>query len=114
MPPRRPASFRPQPRRDWGRLLARLWCLVFGIVGAVPFGVGLLVRTPFVRTWAARETAAVLEHELGLLARYQVHVEAWPLSVGLSEVEVESSDGRGPALRVGRISVRPRLFALMA
>ena len=32
-------------RRDWGRMFAQLLCLVFGVIGAVPFGVGLLVRT---------------------------------------------------------------------
>src|SRR6266550_3377563 len=66
------ALARRKRRRDWGRMLARLLCLVFGIVGAVPFSVGLLVRTPVVRAWAARETAAVLQRELGLLARYRV------------------------------------------
>jgi translocation and assembly module TamB len=101
-------------RRDWGRVLAQVLCLLFGIVGAVPFGIGLLVRTPLVRGWAARETAAVLERELGLLARYRVDVEAWPLSVGLSNVAVEASDGLGPALEVARVSVRPRLFSLLA
>src|SRR5262245_10861849 len=103
-----------KPRRDWGRLLARIWCLVFGIVGAVPFGVGLLVRTPVVRAWAARETAAVLERELGLLARYHVEVRAWPLSIGLSDIQVEGADGLGPALEAARIAVRPRLFSLMS
>ena len=82
-------------RRDWGRLLARLLCLAFGVIGAVPFGVGLLVRTPPVRVWAAHETAAVLARELGLTARYRVEVQAWPLSVGLSDVVVEGSDGLG-------------------
>src|SRR5438128_508010 len=103
-----------KPRRDWGKLFARLWCVVFGIVGAVPFSVGLLVRTPVVRAWAARETAAVLERELGLLARYRVEVQAWPLSIGLSDVKVEGADGLGPALVAARIAVRPRLFSLMS
>ncbi len=95
-------------RRDWGRVFARLWCLVFGIVGAVPFSVGLLVRTPVVRAWAASETAAELQRELGVVARYHVEVNAWPLSIGLSDVRVEGSDGLGAALEAARIAVRPR------
>src|SRR5690349_12516180 len=111
---RPPIRYRRKPRRDWGRVFARLACLVFGIVGAVPFSVGLLVRTPVVRTWAARETAAVLQRELGLVARYTVDVNAWPLSIGLSDVRVEGSDGLGAALEAARIAVRPRLFSLMS
>jgi translocation and assembly module TamB len=111
---RPPVPYRRKPQRDWGRLVARLFCLVFGVIGAVPFSVGLLVRTPVVRAWAARETAAVLERELGLVARYRVEVQAWPLSIGLSDVRVEGSDGIGAALEAARIAVRPRLFSLMS
>jgi translocation and assembly module TamB len=111
---KRPHHYRRKPRRDWGRVFARLCCLLFGLVGAVPFSVGLLVRTSVVRAWAAHETAAVLERELGLLARYRVEVQAWPLSIGLSDVRVEGSDGLGPALEAQRIAVRPRLFSLMS
>ncbi|HMJ51643.1 MAG TPA: translocation/assembly module TamB domain-containing protein [Polyangiaceae bacterium] len=102
-----------RPRRDWGRLLAQLLCVVFGVIGAVPLGVGLLVRTSYVRGWAARETAGLLERELGLFARYRVEVQAWPLSLGLSDVVVEGSDAHGAALEMARILVRPRLFALL-
>ena len=102
-----------RPRRDWGRLVAQFLCLVFGMIGAIPLGVGALVRTPYVRDWAARETSALLERELGLSARYRVEVRAWPLSLGLSDVAVEGSDALGAALEVARILVRPRLFALL-
>ena len=111
-----PRTFSGYPRklrRDWGRLVAQLCCLLFGAIGAVPLCIGLLVRTAVVRSWAARETAVVLERELGLLARYGVQVEAWPFSVSLSDVVVEGSDGLGPALEVVRIAVRPRLFSLL-
>jgi translocation and assembly module TamB len=102
-----------KPRHDWGRLFARFFCLIFGIIGAVPLGVGLLVRTSVVRNWAARETAAVLQRELGVSAHYGVEVRAWPLSFALSNVVVDASDALGAALEVGRIAVRPRLFALL-
>jgi translocation and assembly module TamB len=101
-------------RRDLGRLVARFFCLIFGIIGAVPFGIGLLVRTAPVRAWAARETAAVLARELGVVASYRVRVEAWPLAVRLDEVTVDGSDGLGKALAASRVSVRPRLFSLLA
>jgi translocation and assembly module TamB len=112
--PRTLPSHSRKRRRDWGQMFAQLFCLVFGVIGAVPFGVGLLVRTPPVRAWAARETATVLARELGLAARYRVEVQAWPLSIGLSDVVVEGSDGLGAALTAARIAVRPRLFSLMA
>jgi len=100
-------------RRDWGRVFARFLCAIFSVIGAVPLGVGLLVRTSAVRSWAARETSALLERELGLTARYRVDVSVWPLSLGLSDVVVDGSDALGAALEVARLSVRPRLFALL-
>src|SRR5262249_39082668 len=111
-----PQSFRAlrRRRRDWGRLWAQLLCVVFGLVGAVPFGLGLLARTTFVRAWAARETARVLEREIGIVARCRVEVQAWPLRVGLSDLVVPSLDDGPPALEVGRVSVRPRIFSLLA
>src|SRR5262249_10488845 len=47
-------------------------------------------------------------------ARYCVDVQAWPLSIGLSDLFVEGSDGLGAALEAERIAVRPRLFSLMS
>src|SRR4051812_6978068 len=111
MPPN-VSPYSPRRRRDWGRMFAQLLCLVFGVIGAVPFGVGLLVRTPPVKVWAARETATVLARELGVAARYRVEVQALPFSIGLSDVVVEGSDGLGAALTAARIAVRPRLFSL--
>src|SRR5262245_21610043 len=91
-------------RRDWGRALARLLCAVFALIGAIPLRLGVPVRTPWVRTWAAAETAALLQRELGLAARYEVTVQAWPLSVELADVRIDGSDGKGPALAVARIA----------
>src|SRR5262252_665331 len=104
----------PKPPRDGGRLLAQILCLVFGLLGAVPLAVGLLVRTDLVHSWAARQTAALLERELGIVAHYRVVVQAWPFAVGLSDVVVESNDGGAPALQAAKISLRPRLFGLLA
>src|SRR4051794_775962 len=102
-----------RPRRDWGRLFAVVLCVVFAVIGAVPLALGLLVRTGPVRAWAARETAALIARELGVTARYQVRVQAWPMMIGLEQVEVEASDGGSRFLEVERISVRPRPFSLL-
>ncbi|MCC6553422.1 MAG: translocation/assembly module TamB domain-containing protein [Polyangiaceae bacterium] len=104
----------PRPRRDWGRVAAIALCVVFAIVGAVPLALGVLVRTARVQAWAARETAALLRDELGVSARYAVHMQAWPLMIALEDVVVDASDGGGPFLEVERVGVRPRLFSLLA
>jgi translocation and assembly module TamB len=67
-----------------------------------------------VRAWAARETAAILSRELGVTARYQVAVQAWPLMIGLDDVVVDASDGGSPFLEVEHVAVRPRPFSLLA
>ena len=100
-------------RRDWGRVAALVLSVLFAVVGAVPMGVGLLVRTETVRSWAAQETAALIARELGVQARYEVAVQAWPMLVALENVVVEASDGGAPFLSVERIAVRPRLFSLL-
>jgi translocation and assembly module TamB len=109
---RRPQKWR--PRRDWGRLFALVMCVIFAIIGAIPLGLGLIVRAEPVRAWAARETAALLARELGVTARYQVSVQAWPMLIALENMEVDASDGGSPFLSVERVAVRPRPFSLLA
>lgn len=87
---------------------------MFAVIGAVPFGLTLLVRMPSLRAWAAAETSALLRRELGVVASFRVTLETWPFAVVLSNVVVESTDGGDAALRVGQIVVRPRLFSLLA
>ena len=111
---RPPAPRRRGKARDWGRVVAMVLCVVFAVVGAVPLALGLLVRTQPVRAWAARETARILTRELGVSARYDVGVQAWPMMVSLENVVVDSSDGGTPFLFVERISARPRPFSLLA
>ena len=102
-----------RPRRDWGRLFALMLSLAFAVVGAVPLGLGLLVRTTPVRAWAARQTSAWIARELGVAARYDVSVRAWPMMVALENVVVEASDGGPPFMEVERIAARPRPFSLL-
>src|SRR5271168_230395 len=94
--------------------MAVVLCAVFGLIGAVPLGLGLLVRTAPVRTWAAHATADMIARELGVTARYEVAVQAWPVVVALENVEVDASDGGGAFLAVERVAVRPRPFSLLA
>ncbi len=103
-----------RPRRDWGRAFAVVLCAIFGLIGAIPMGLGFLVRTAPVRAWAARETARLIADQLHVSARYDVAVQAWPVVVALENVVVDASDGGTPFLSVERIAVRPRPFSLLA
>ncbi|HEX9619403.1 MAG TPA: hypothetical protein VF989_04670, partial [Polyangiaceae bacterium] len=105
----------PAPRpRDLGKLAARLFCALFALVGAVPFGAGLLVRVAAVQDWAKAEAARILDRELGVRADYDVRMQAWPLRVALENVVVPASDGKGPVLRADAVAVEPKLFSLLA
>lgn len=99
--------------RDLGRAFAVALFALFALVGAIPLGLGVLVRTSFVRNFAAQKTAALIERELGIVARYRVAVQAWPMAIDLEDVVVDASDGKGSFLEVERIGVRPHLFSLL-
>lgn len=100
-------------RRQWGRLFARILCVLFAVIGLVPVGVGVLVRTSWARGLATRETQKIVRG-LGVDARYELELRLWPLSVTLANVRVASSDGGPPALTSTRISARPKIFGLLA
>ncbi|MBK9265763.1 MAG: translocation/assembly module TamB domain-containing protein [Polyangiaceae bacterium] len=102
-----------QGRRDRGRVLAFALCIVFALIGALPLALGALVRLSPVRAWAARKTAALIERELGVAARYRVSLQAWPLAIDLEDVVVDADDGGSPVATIERIGIRPRLFSLL-
>ncbi|MFO0552015.1 MAG: translocation/assembly module TamB domain-containing protein [Polyangiaceae bacterium] len=108
----RPASIPPHHGKA-GRVVAFILCVLFAIIGAVPVFGAALVRTRFVQTWAARETARILETELGTRATYEVNVKPWPLTVTVENLVIEGEDDT-PFMTVERASVRPRLFSLLA
>lgn len=111
----RAAHTRPKSQRlDWGRLFARLACVVFAVVGTLPLAAGVLARTAYVRQWAARETARVLEELLGVHATYQVEVGFWPLELALRDISIHASDGGTPAFQAHRVAITPRIFSLLA
>ncbi len=102
------------PRRDIGRLFARIFCALFALLGLLPLAAGLLTRWDPIRDWAAGETARVLREQIGLEAQYEVQISFWPLGLELESVTLASSDGGPPALSAQRVSLRPRLFSLLA
>ena len=100
-------------RRDWGRIVARILCVVFAIAGLVPVGVGLLVRTKWAQSLATAETRKVVA-SLGVDARFELELRLWPLSVTLRNLRVEASDGGTPFLTARRATARPKIFGLLA
>ena len=100
-------------RRDWGRIVARILCVLFALVGLLPVGVGLLVRTSWARGLATAETRKVVAG-LGVDARFELELLVWPLSVTLRNVRVEASDGGTPFLTARRATARPKIFGLLA
>ena len=103
-----------QSRRDAGRLISRILCALFGVVGAVPLLAVLLVRSPPVQAWAAAETAKILHDELGVEASYDVTLELVPLRLAIRDIVVPGADGLGPALKADAVQVTPRVFSLVA
>ena len=87
--------------------------MVFAVVGLVPVAVGLLVRTPWARGIATRETRALIA-KVGVDASYELDLRLWPLSVSLRDIRVEASDGGTPFLTARRVTARPKIFGLLA
>lgn len=92
--------------------MAQLLCVFLGAVGALPFLLGLVLRTDRVRLWAEQKTALILYEQLGLRATYRARVNLWPLELRILDLAVASTDGGTPALRIDEIRIAPRLFAL--
>jgi translocation and assembly module TamB len=109
-----PPKFRVAGRFDPGRLLARVLCVIFALLGALPLAAGYIARSDTAEAWVSRETARVLHDLLGIEARYQIRISLLPLEVALEDVRVESTDGGEPAIRVARVAITPRIFSLIA
>ncbi len=109
----RRARRRRSRNRDWVRTIARALCVVLAVVGTIPFGTALVVRSAWARAWATRNTERALRAQ-GLVATYDLTLRVWPLAVELRNVRLESSDGGPRALACDRVRIRPKLFALIA
>jgi translocation and assembly module TamB len=114
-PDRESTRLPPEPRRgrDWGAVVAKLFCFVFALIGVLPVAAGAVVRSVPARRWAVQETTRLLRQQ-GIVATYQVELKLWPLAVELTNLAVASGDRGGPALTSPRASVRPRVFALLS
>jgi translocation and assembly module TamB len=108
-PPRR----RRRRRLRVGRALARVLSFVLALAGVLPLAAVGFIRSAYARNWAMRQTAKAL-HDQGIVARFEVVPHLWPLSLELDDVQIDSTDGGGPALTAARATVRPRFFALMS
>ena len=95
------------------RSIARVVCVLLALVGILPFATTVVLRSTWARAWAARETEHLLAAS-GITASFAVALHVWPLAIELDEVRVESTDGGAPLLASERVTIRPRLFALLA
>lgn len=100
--------------RDYGRIVARLLCGLFALIGLLPLAAGFVARSEAVRARVAAETASLLRDQLGLAASYRVEVELWPLSVALRDLDVPASDGGSSAFSAARVAVAPSVLALFS
>jgi translocation and assembly module TamB len=99
---------------DFGRLMARVLCALFALIGAVPLATAAALRSQPVLDWASRETARVLHEQLGVTATYRVEMQLLPLRVAMHDLAVPASDGGTPFLVAETVSVKPRIFSLLA
>ncbi|MDP8998635.1 MAG: hypothetical protein M3O46_00810, partial [Myxococcota bacterium] len=88
-------------------------CVAMAIVGIVPFATALVIRAPWARAWATRESEQALRAQ-GIVATYDMTLRVWPLALELAHVRVDSTDGGAHAVECEHARVRPKLFALLA
>ena len=106
------APDKPAGPSEIGRLIARVLCVLFALIGALPLLLASLVSSGPLQRWAERETARILREELGVSARYRVELRLLPLRLSVNDLVVPASDGGSPALSVESVTVAPRVFAL--
>jgi len=99
---------------DLGRWVARVFCVLFALVGAIPLTGGLVLRSRPVQKWAVTETSRLLREQLGVSARFEVELKLIPLRLAVKDLEVPSKDGGPPALQTRLAAVSPRFFSLLA
>ena len=101
-----------EKRWEPGRLVARVLCAIFAVIGALPLLAAALLSSGPLTRWAERETARVLRQELGVSATYRVELRLLPLRLAVVGLTVPATDGGSPALVAESVTVAPRVFAL--
>jgi translocation and assembly module TamB len=107
-------ELRPPRPRDPIRTFARLACFALALIGAVPLAFAALLASPPVERWAAEQTAAAVQRELGIVAAFEVRVRLLPLRLSVEKLRVPATDGGEPFLVAKSASVAPRFFSLLA
>jgi translocation and assembly module TamB len=117
LPDRASTQLPPVPRRrrrrDWGSVVAFVFCCIFATFGVLPVALAMVVRSDWARRWVEREAGRALR-ERGVEASYRVELRLWPLALELRGLQVASSDHGPPLVTSPRVSVRPKLFALLS
>src|SRR5687767_5963410 len=89
------------------------WLLVALIAASLPALATALIRMPAVRQYAAREAAAAVRRELGLIAKVEeVHLQLTPLSVIATGIRLEHPRS-GPVATAAALRIRPSLRGLL-
>jgi translocation and assembly module TamB len=90
------------------------WLLILGLcAGIVPAIAASLIRTRVVRQYAAREAAAAVRRELGLIARVdEVHLQLTPLQVIATRIRLDHPRS-GPVAAAAALRIRPSLRGLL-
>ncbi|HSC89823.1 MAG TPA: hypothetical protein VLC09_21250, partial [Polyangiaceae bacterium] len=103
-----------QRPHGFGRLFARVLCVLFALIGLIPLSGGLVLRSRPLQRWAADETSRVLAQQLGLKATFTVEIDLIPLRLAVTDLNVPASDGGSPALSTRLAAISPRFFSLLA
>jgi translocation and assembly module TamB len=93
--------------------VCRILCVLFALCGLLPVGLGMLVRTKWAKAIATTETRKALS-DMGIQATFDLELRLWPLSVGTKNLEIASTDGKGPFLVAKNASAKPKIFGLLA
>src|SRR5262249_36831392 len=102
-------SLGPHKRRDWVRGVARFLCGLLAVAGFLPIFLGIFVRTQWAKDFATHQTRQIIA-TLGIEAHYELDLRLWPLSVTLSNIRVDASDGGEPFLTAKKATARPKIF----
>jgi translocation and assembly module TamB len=90
------------------------WLLILGLcAGSVPAIAASAIRTRVVRQYAAREAAAAVRRELGLIAHVdEVHLQLTPLQVIATRIRLDHPRS-GPVASASALRIRPSLHGLL-
>ena len=104
-------SVRKHRRRP--RFVSKALAWIFAACGLLPFVLVMGLKSQTFRHTVTREVSKEVAKQ-GIAATFDVNVALWPLAARLEDVRVGSKDSTELAVQVEKLSVKPRLFALLA